>query len=146
MKEVKSVTSTWFEVKVKVERTNEDGLTALVKEAYCVDAISFTEAETRITKHLSDFVGEVVEEKIANYKEVLSRPDKEADKFYKCKIALLVQDKAKKTALYYLVNADNTAAAEKIVNDFYSNSTQIYEIVSIAETQVLELVVRHETR
>lgn len=72
MKEVKAIFSTWFEVKVSVYRTDENGTTRKVKELYSVNAFSFTEAEARTVAHIGDCGGEVVEEKIASYKEVLS--------------------------------------------------------------------------
>ena len=146
MKEVKSITSTWFEVKVSAERTDESGMTRKVKELYCVDALSFTEAEARTMERLIDCGGEVVEEKIASYKEVLSRPDEEREKWYKCKVVLITINentgKPKRTSVYYLVNADSTAGAENIINDFYNSSAQDYEIASIAETSVLEIITK----
>lgn len=144
MKEVKNITSTWFEVKVSAERTDENGMTRKVKELYCVNAFSFTEAEARTMERLIDCGGEVVEEKIASYKEVLSRPDEEMEKWYKCKVALITINentgKPKRTSMYYLVNADSTAGAESVIKDFYNSSSQDYELVSIMETSVLEIV------
>lgn len=146
MKEVKSITSTWFEVKVPVEIMHESGVTRKVKELYCVDALSFTEAEARTMAHIADCGGEVVEEKIAPYKEVLSRPDEERLKWYKCKVMLFTINentgKPKRTSVYYLVNADSTAGAESIIKDFYTSSAQDYEIASIAETSVLEIITK----
>ena len=144
MQEVKSITSTWFEVKVSVDRPDESGMTRKVKELYCVNALSFTEAEARTMERLIDCEGEVVEEKIASYKEVLSRPDEESEKWYKCKVVLITINehtgKPKRTSVYYLVNADSTAGAESVVKDFYNSSSQDYEIAAIAETSVLEIV------
>lgn len=147
MKEVKSIASTWFEVKVSAEQTDENGMTRKVKELYCVYALSFTEAEARTMERLIDCGGEVVEEKIACYKKVLSRPDEESEKWYKCKVVVLITHnentgKPKRTSVYYLVNADSTAGAENIIKDFYNSSVQDYEIASIAETSVLEIITK----
>lgn len=147
MKEVKSITSTWFEVKVSGERTDESGMTRRVKELYCVNALSFTEAEARTMAHIADCGGEVVEEKIASYKEVLSKPDEDNEKWYKCKVVVRIYTnehtgKPKRTSVYYLVNADSTAGAESVVKDFYNSSSQDYEIAAIAETSVLEIVTK----
>lgn len=43
---MRSRTSTWFETKVKYQKTMEDGSEKVVSEAYVVDALSFTEAES----------------------------------------------------------------------------------------------------
>ena len=45
---MRSRTSTWFETKVKYQKTMEDGSEKVVSEAYVVDALSFTEAESAI--------------------------------------------------------------------------------------------------
>ena len=42
-KNMRSRTSTWFETKVKYQKTMEDGSEKVVSEAYVVDALSFTE-------------------------------------------------------------------------------------------------------
>lgn len=146
MKEVKVITSTWFEVKASVDRTDENGAMRRVKELYCVNAFSFTEAEARTMAHIGDCGGEVVEEKIASYKNVLSIPDMDNEKWYKCKVVLITINentgKPKRTSVYYLVNADSTAGAENIIKDFYNSSVQDYEIASIVETSVLEIITR----
>ena len=41
-KSLRSRTGTWFECKVKYEKTQEDGTEKPVLEAYTVDALSFT--------------------------------------------------------------------------------------------------------
>ena len=43
---------TWFECKIRYEKTMENGMQKKVTEPYLVDALSFTEAEARII-HLS---------------------------------------------------------------------------------------------
>ncbi len=146
MKEVKNITSTWFEVNVSGDRTDESGATRKVKELYSVNAFSFTEAEARTMAHIGDYGGEVVEEKIASYKYVLSIPDMDNEKWYKCKVVLITINentgKPKRTSVYYLVNADSTAGAENIIKDFYNSSVQDYEIASIVETSVLEIITK----
>lgn len=49
---MRSRTSTWFETKVKYQKTMEDGSEKVVSEAYVVDALSFTEAESAITDEM----------------------------------------------------------------------------------------------
>jgi hypothetical protein len=146
MKEVKNITSTWFEVKVSGDRTDESGATRKVKELYCVNAFSFTEAEARTMAHIGDYGGEVVEEKIASYKYVLSIPDMDNEKWYKCKVVLTTINentgKPKRSSVYYLVNSDSTAGAESIIKDFYNSSIECYEIASIVETSVLEIITK----
>lgn len=44
-KTMRSRTSDWFEVKIRYEKTVEDGTQKRVTEKYVVDALSFTEGE-----------------------------------------------------------------------------------------------------
>ena len=41
---------TWFECKIRYEKTMENGMNKKVTEPYLVDALSFTEAEARIIR------------------------------------------------------------------------------------------------
>ncbi len=53
---LRSRTGTWFECKVRYEKTQEDGSEKLVNEQYVVDALSFTEAEASIIDNMSVYV------------------------------------------------------------------------------------------
>ena len=44
---MRSKTSTWFETKVRYDKTMDDGREKKVTEVFVVDALSFTEAETK---------------------------------------------------------------------------------------------------
>ena len=66
-------TAQWFECKIKYEKVMEDGLQKQVVEQYVVDALSFAEAEARITQFMSQYISgafEVADVKKASYKEV----------------------------------------------------------------------------
>lgn len=73
----------WFEGKVRFPKTMENGLEKMVTESYLVDALSFTEAETRLIEEMKPFMtGEysVSSIKKANYNEVFSSDDGKADR------------------------------------------------------------------
>ena len=64
----------WFECKAKYEKIDEEGRLKKVNETYLLDAMSFTEAETRIYKELETMIsGEFQVTKIAksNITEVI---------------------------------------------------------------------------
>ena len=66
-------TGTWFKTKVKYQKTMEDGSEKVVSEAYVVDALSFTEAESAIIDEMSVYVsGELKVSNLgkASYKSV----------------------------------------------------------------------------
>ena len=45
----------WFTTKVRYEKTRENGSLKTVTEPYLVDALSFTEAEARITNEMMPY-------------------------------------------------------------------------------------------
>ena len=45
---------TWFECKIRYEKTMENGMNKKVTEPYLVDALSFTEAEARIIEEMEE--------------------------------------------------------------------------------------------
>lgn len=53
---MRSRTAMWFECKIRYEKVMEDGLQKKVNENYVVDALSFSEAETRITEEMSAYM------------------------------------------------------------------------------------------
>ena len=70
---MRSKQATWFECKVQFDQMQENGLLKKVTEMYVVNAVSFTEAEERITEEISQYVSgefEVKGIKPAPYKEV----------------------------------------------------------------------------
>ena len=46
----------FVKAKIQYEKVNEDGSQAMVNESYLVDAMSFTEAEARITEEMAPFI------------------------------------------------------------------------------------------
>lgn len=70
---MRSRTAEWFICKIRYEKVMEDGLQKKVTEQYVVDAISFSEAEERIIKEMSQYISgqfEVVEIDRCAFKEV----------------------------------------------------------------------------
>ncbi len=45
----------WFTCKIRYEKTMENGMNKKVTEPYLVDALSFTEAESRIIEEMTPF-------------------------------------------------------------------------------------------
>ncbi len=53
---MRSKTTSWFETKVRYDKTMEDGQNKKVTEAYTVEALSFSEAESAITEEISHYI------------------------------------------------------------------------------------------
>ena len=70
---MRSRTATWFDCKVRYDQTQGNGSQKAVTEQYVVDALSFAEAEARITEQMSPYISgdfEVTDVKKAAYKEI----------------------------------------------------------------------------
>ncbi len=136
----------WFECKIKYEKTTDEGKIASVNENYLVDALSFTEAESRIIEEMKPFIsGEfsVSGIKRARIAELFPSDDEEADKWYRCKVFYLTIDEEKgvekRTGVAMLVQAaDLKGALDGLVKGMETYMGD-YEIASIAETTLMDV-------
>ena len=138
--------SKWFETKVEFEKTIEDGSQKKVKEAYTVDALSFTEAEERITEEMSAYIsGEFNVKNIAeaSYKEVFFSDLASVDKWYKAKLQFITldekTDKEKRSNVYYLVQAGSFMQAVKNIEEVMGTTMIDYVISSVTETAIMDV-------
>ena len=143
---MRSRTAEWFETKIKYEKTMEDGQPKKVSEQYVVDALSFTEAERRITEEMSAYISgefDVADIKKATYKEIFFSDAESADRWYKAKLQFITIDekteKEKRSNVYYLVQAGTLPAAVKNIGEVMGGTMIDYVIASIAETQLMDV-------
>lgn len=143
---MRSRTSTWFECKIRYEKTLEDGSQKKVTELYTVDALSFTEAEASITEEMSSYISgefEVRDIKKAAYGEVFFSDAPAADRWYKTKLQFITIDdkteKEKRSNVNYLVHAATLEQAVKSVGEVMGGTMIDYVIASIAETQIMDV-------
>lgn len=135
-----------FECGVRYEKTLENGLRKKVTELYIVDALSFSEAERRVTDGMTPYTDgafDVVSEKITNYSEVVSNDDPEADKWYRVKINLVALDERtgneKKTAVHYLIQAKDIDDARRHTNAFMHECVADWECEAVSETKIMDV-------
>ena len=143
---MRSRTATWFECKIRYEKVTEDGLQKKVNENYVVDALSFSEAETRITEEMSSYISgefEVADIKKAAYKEVFFTDDNIADKWYKAKLQFITIDekteKEKRSTVNYLVQAGSMNGAMKNIGEVMGGTMIDYVVSSVAETTLMDV-------
>ena len=143
---MRSRTAIWFECKVRYDKTMEDGMPKKVVEIYTVDALSFSEAEERIMEEMSSYVSgeiDIVDLKIAQYKEIFFADSDLADKWYKAKLAFITidekTDKEKKTSVFYLVNAGNINSAIKNIDEVMGGTMIDYQTLNVSETNIMDV-------
>lgn len=137
---------TWFECKIRYEKTMENGMNKKVTESYLVDALSFTEAEARIIEEMTPFIsGEftVSDIKRANYSELFPSEEDTADRWFKCKLFFITLDEKsgaeKKTSTQVLVQAADLRDAVKKLDEGMKGTMADYKIASVAETAIMDV-------
>ena len=147
---MKSRTSDWFETKVRLEKVQEDGTQKKVTELYVVEALSFTEAEAKIIAVAKDYTsGDFSVKNITptSYHGIFFSENSKDGKWYKAKLQFITIDekteKEKHQTVYYLVQGSSTESAQKNINEVMGHTMIDYVIVSIVETNILD-VFEHE--
>lgn len=134
----------WFECKIRYDKTQENGSIKKVTEPYLVDALSFTEAEARIIEEMTPFIsGEVDVSAVKRTKISEIFWDDSADKWYLVKVAFITIDEKtaaeKKSVSLILVAGSNFKNAFDNFMEGMKGTMADFEIVSIAETQYLDV-------
>ena len=136
----------YFECVVKFEKTMENGMVKKVSEPYIVDALSFTEAEKRFLEYIEPYMSgeyEVKAVKRANYSEIVSATDEDADKWFKAKVAFITLDEKtgveKKSAQNMLVQASDLRDAVKRLDKHMEGTLADYEISAVSETAIMDV-------
>lgn len=136
--------SQWFECKVKYDKMMETGVLKTVTEPYLVDALSFTEAEARITEEMQPYIsGEfsVSAVRRINLSDIFY--NQAGDKWYKVKTNFITIDEKtaveKKTATFQLVQASEFSNALTVFMEGMKDTMADFEIASVTETALMDV-------
>lgn len=134
----------WFECKIKFDKVQENGSVKKVTEAYLVDALSFTEAEARITEEMKPFIsGEFSVSAVKRTKIAEIFRDDTADKWYLAKVAFITIDEKtavekKSVSTMLVAGADFKGAYDNFLEGMKSTLAD-YEIQTISETMIMDV-------
>ena len=135
---------TWFECKVKYRKTHETGEQKVTSETYLLDAVSYTEAESRMNEEMTALTSEefqIMNIKVANFSEV--HPFENSDRWFKTKIALVAVDeesgKERKTNIYMLIQANDIKEAYENTIHVMKDTMGDYSIPSITESPIVDV-------
>jgi hypothetical protein len=124
----------------------EDGQQKKVIEQYVVDALSFGEAEERITKEMSHYISGEFEVKAitpASYGEIFFSDAESDDRWYKAKLSFITIDekteKEKRTSVTYLVQGGTVQSAVKNVEEVMNGTAIDYVIAAVTETKIMDV-------
>ena len=143
---MKSKVSKFFEVKIQYQKMLEDGKEKKVTEQYVVEALSFTEAESRIAEEMLPYTDgdlDVVSEKIAPFNEIFLSDNSTDDKWFVSKVGFITLDektaKEKKQTFRYLVQAGTSELAMYYTKEMFSHGMSDYIIESVQDTPTLNV-------
>ena len=124
----------------------EDGKEKKVTEQYVVEAMSFTEAETRISEEMLPYTDgdlDVVSEKIAPFNEIFISDNSTDDKWFISKVGFITLDektaKEKKQTFRYLVQAATSENALDYTKTMLNQCLSEYSIDSVQDTPTLNV-------
>lgn len=134
----------WFECKVRYDKLQENGAAKKVTEAYLVDALSFTEAEARITEEETPFIsGEFSVSAVKRTKIAEIFWNEAGDRYYLVKCAFITIDEKtaaeKKSNSLILVQASDFKNAYDTFMEGMKGTMADFEIVQINETPYLDV-------
>ena len=135
---------TWFECKVKYVKIDDDGRERKVNEVYLVDAVTFTDAETRIIQQMQTMVrGEFMVDNIKKSNIVEIFPHENGEWWFKAKIGIVTIDenagKEKKINNYFLVAADDIKQALQRLEEGLSYVLVPYQTTSLAVSTIVDV-------
>jgi hypothetical protein len=129
---------TWFECKVKYQKIDENGRERPVNENFLLDAVSFTDAETRIIAMMQTMVrGEFAVTDIRKSKIAEVFPFEAGEWWYRATINLVAIDeeagREKKLRSVYLIQADDIREALDRLDESLSFLIVPYVVSSLGE-------------
>ena len=143
---MKSKVSKYYEVKIQYRKMQEDGKEKKVTEQYVVEALTFTEAESRIIEEMTPYISgefDVVSEKIAPYNEIFLSDRTDDDKWFISKVGFITlderTDKEKKQTFRYLVQAATSELALDYTKEMFSHGMSDYSIEAVQDTPTLDV-------
>lgn len=141
----------WFECKVRYDKLQENGTSVKkVTETFLVDALSFTEAESRIIEEREPYISgdfSVSAVKRTKISEIFYKED--GDRWYMVKWLIVTIDEKpaaigkppveKKVAVLTLVQASDFQGALNTFLEEMKGTMADFEIAQIHETQILDV-------
>lgn len=135
---------TWFSCKVKYQKVDEHGKQVRANETYLVEAINFTEAETRIFEIMEEYGNSdimVAGISKTNFSEIVNYED--GQYWYKAKVTWEDFDessgKSSKVTNYMLVAANSVKECFERAEENLENMMVPVDIPSIALSPILDV-------
>lgn len=135
--------ATYYQVVIKYDKMQENGSVKRVSEKYIADALSCTDAEARVTEEMQSFISGdflATSVKTTPIAEIFNLG---AERYYLAKVGFITIDERtaqeKRTISQILVGASDFKEAYDNFLDGMKGTMADYEIVSLAETPIMDV-------
>ena len=133
----------YFECRAKYDKITENGKVKKVNEPYLVDALSFTEAESRFIEEITPFISGEFTVTVAKRTKIAEIFNLGAERYYLAKVAFITIDEKtaqeKRSISQVLVGAPDFINAIEEFNDGMKGTIADFELVSRAETPIMDV-------
>lgn len=143
---MRSKQSEWYEIGLRYKKVMEDGTKKFTTEHYVVEALSFSQAESRIVEEMMHYISDTYEIKTikkAAYKEVFFSDVDKDDKWYKAKLQFItIDEKTKKekfSNFIYLVQSSSLDKACISIDKFMGETMTAYSSMSLLKTKLMDV-------
>lgn len=143
---MRSKQSEWYEIGLRYKKVMEDGTKKFTTEHYVVEALSFSQAESRIVEEMMHYISDTYEIKTikkAAYKEVFFSDVDKDDKWYKAKLQFITIDvktkKEKFSNFIYLVQSSSLDKACISIDKFMGETMTAYSSMSLLKTKLMDV-------
>lgn len=131
----------WYTCKVKYQKVDQQGNQIKAMDSYLIEAISYTDAETRLYEIMEQLVSvefQVIAISKANFEDIIASED--GVDWYKVKASALSYDedsgKERKITSYYLISAESISDSLEKGKTYLDESINDYVIQSVAITTI----------
>lgn len=141
--------SKYVKVAARYAKMQDSGKVALTTEHFLVDAMTLTEAETKVTEFLTPYIVEESENSLATsaqFSPIAEIVNLGVDeKWYLAKVGIITIDektaKEKRTITQWLVGGtDFNDAYEHVLREFNTMTISDPELIGLAESNIIEVI------
>jgi hypothetical protein len=134
----------YYETRIRYDKMCENGVVKKTTESFLVDALSFTEAEARITDEQRPYIsGDFSVSAVKKTKIAEIYRDDTGDKWYRCKVMFIKIDEKssteKRSPSIIMVQASNFGHAYDNLRECMKGTVADYEIAEIVETKIFDV-------
>ena len=134
----------WFQVKVRFQKQDENGVFKKVTETHLMSALSYTDAEARVYEEIGAIIrGEFSITGITPYPVVDLFETEDAEDWYVCMVSVqdpnLDSDKIKMIKAKYLVTANSVSEACDNLSESLKGLLTDHTILSVAISPIIDV-------